>query len=72
MKLWILRGPHEAPGWQALREDYEEEKVDIIHLDARVGYEEGTISDLRPNRIKNDTLAFGGGGCGSHDGVATR
>ena len=36
MKLWILRGPHEAPGWNALRTDYEDEKVDIIHLDAKV------------------------------------
>jgi hypothetical protein len=35
-KLWILRGAHEAPGWNALRKDYEDEKVDIIHLDAKV------------------------------------
>jgi hypothetical protein len=35
-KLWILRGPHEAPGWNQLREAYEDEKVDIIHLDAKV------------------------------------
>ena len=35
-KIWILRGAHEAPGWQTLRKDYEDEKVDIIHLDAKV------------------------------------
>ena len=35
-KLWILRGAHEAPGWNQLRKEYEDEKVDIIHLDAKV------------------------------------
>ena len=35
-KIWILRGAHEAPGWNQLRKAYEEEKVDIIHLDAKV------------------------------------
>jgi hypothetical protein len=35
-KIWILRGAHEAPGWQQLRTAYEEEKIDIIHLDAKV------------------------------------
>ena len=35
-KIWILRGPHEAPGWNQLRKAYEDEKVDIIHLDAKV------------------------------------
>ncbi len=35
-KLWILRGAHEAPGWNQLRKAYEDEKVDIIHLDAMV------------------------------------
>ena len=35
-KLWIVRGAHEAPGWDQLRKAYDEEKVDIIHLDARV------------------------------------
>ena len=34
--IWILRGDHEAPGWQELRKAYEEEKVEIIHLDAKV------------------------------------
>jgi len=34
--LWILRGAHEAPGWNELRKDYEDENVDIIHLDAKV------------------------------------
>ena len=36
MKLWILRGPHQAPGWNALRKEYEDETVEIIHLDAKV------------------------------------
>jgi hypothetical protein len=35
-KLWIVRGAHEAPGWDQLRKAYEEKKVDIIHLDAKV------------------------------------
>ena len=35
-KLWILRGAHEAPGWNELRKDYEDKKVEIIHLDAKV------------------------------------
>jgi hypothetical protein len=35
-KLWILRGAHEAPGWNQLRKAYEDEKIDIIHLDAKV------------------------------------
>ena len=35
-KIWILRGPHEAPGWNQLRKAYEDERVDIIHLDAKV------------------------------------
>ncbi len=34
--IWILRGDHEAAGWQQLRTAYEEEKVEIIHLDAKV------------------------------------
>ena len=35
-KLWILRGAHEASGWNQLRKAYEDEKVEIIHLDAKV------------------------------------
>lgn len=35
-KIWILRGDHLAPGWNELRKAYEDEKVDIIHLDAKV------------------------------------
>jgi hypothetical protein len=35
-RLWLLKGPHEAPGWQTLRTDHEEEKVDIVHLDPEV------------------------------------
>ena len=35
-KIWILRGDHEAPGWNQLRKAYEDEQVDIIHLDAKV------------------------------------
>jgi hypothetical protein len=35
-KLWILRGKHEATGWNQLRKAYEDQKVDIIHLDAKV------------------------------------
>jgi len=35
-KLWMLRGAHEAPGWNQLRKAYEDKKVEIIHLDAKV------------------------------------
>ena len=35
-KLWILRGAHEAPGWNQLRKAYDDKEVDIIHLDAHV------------------------------------
>jgi hypothetical protein len=35
-KLWIMLGDLEAPGWNTLRKDYQDEKVEIIHLDPRV------------------------------------
>jgi len=35
-RLWLLRGPTDAPGWQALRTAHEQERVDIIHLDPHV------------------------------------
>jgi hypothetical protein len=35
-KLWLLKGDHEAPGWDELRRDLKEEKVDIQHLDPKV------------------------------------
>jgi hypothetical protein len=35
-RLWLLKGPTEAPGWQALRTAHEEERVDIVHLDPQV------------------------------------
>ncbi len=35
-KIWIMRGDLEAPGWQVLREDYQNEKIEIIHLDPKV------------------------------------
>jgi hypothetical protein len=35
-KLWLLRGSHEAPGWNTLRQDLKDEKVDIQHLDPKV------------------------------------
>jgi hypothetical protein len=34
--LWLIKGDHDAPGWQALREDVQEEKIDVVHLDPRV------------------------------------
>jgi len=34
--LWLLKGEPDAPGWQALRKDQQDEKVDIIHLDPHV------------------------------------
>jgi hypothetical protein len=35
-KLWLLKGDHEAPGWDELRRDLKEDKVDIRHLDPKV------------------------------------
>ena len=35
-KLWEVSGDHEAAGWKVLREDYEAETVEIIHLDPHV------------------------------------
>ena len=35
-KLWLLRGAHDAPGWNTLRQDLKDEKVDIQHLDPKV------------------------------------
>jgi hypothetical protein len=35
-KLWLLQGDHEAPGWNVLRQDLKDEKIDIIHLDPKV------------------------------------
>jgi hypothetical protein len=36
MALWLLTGDNEAEGWNALRRDLKEEKVEIIHLDPKV------------------------------------
>lgn len=33
---WLLKGDLDAPGWNALRKDYDDKKVEIIHLDPRV------------------------------------
>lgn len=35
-KLWLLKGDLDAPGWNVLRKDYEDEKVEIVHLDPNV------------------------------------
>ena len=35
-KIWLIRGEPDAAGWEVLREDSKEERVDIIHLDPRV------------------------------------
>ena len=54
--LWLLRGEFEAPGWKALRQDFEDEKIDILHLDPNVwalvdqeeapsGYEDLTVTE---------------------------
>ena len=34
--IWFIRGEPDAAGWDALRQDSKDEKVDIIHLDPRV------------------------------------
>lgn len=35
-KFWLLKGDIEAPGWNALRKDYDDKKVEIVHLDPKV------------------------------------
>ncbi len=35
-KIWLIRGEPDAAGWETLREDSKEERVDIIHLDPHV------------------------------------
>lgn len=35
-RLWLLRGDHEAPGWQSLRTDQQEDRVEMVHIDPRV------------------------------------
>jgi len=36
MAFWLLKGDLDAPGLDVLRKDYEDEKVDIVHLDPKV------------------------------------
>lgn len=33
---WLLKGDLDAPGWDTLRKDYEDEKIEIVHLDPKV------------------------------------
>jgi len=33
---WFVKGNHDAPGWKVLRKDYEDEKIEIVHLDPKV------------------------------------
>ncbi len=35
-RLWLMKGHLEAQGWKTLRSDFEDEKVDIVHLDPKV------------------------------------
>lgn len=35
-KFWLLKGDLDAPGWNVLRKEYDDEKVDIVHLDPKV------------------------------------
>jgi hypothetical protein len=35
-RLWLLRGDRDAPGWQVLRTDQQEDRVEMVHLDPRV------------------------------------
>jgi hypothetical protein len=35
-KIWLLQGAPDAAGWEELRRDSQDEKVDIIHLDPHV------------------------------------
>ena len=33
---WFVKGNHDAPGWKVLREEYKDEKIEIVHLDPNV------------------------------------
>jgi len=33
---WFMTGDFGAPGWDALRKDYDDQKVEIVHLDPKV------------------------------------
>lgn len=33
---WLLKGDFEAPGWNVLRKAYDDEEVEIVHLDPKV------------------------------------
>lgn len=35
-KYWLLKGDLGAPGWNALRKDYDDKKIEIVHLDPKV------------------------------------
>ena len=35
-KFWLLKGEFSAPGWKTLRKDYDDKKIEIVHLDPKV------------------------------------
>ncbi len=35
-KYWLLKGDFKAPGWGTLRKDYDDKKIEIVHLDPKV------------------------------------
>jgi hypothetical protein len=35
-RYWLLKGKFDAPGWDALRKAYDDEKIEIVHLDPKV------------------------------------
>ena len=35
-KYWLLKGSLDAPGWDVLRKAYDDEEVEIVHLDPKV------------------------------------
>lgn len=35
-KFWLLKGEFSAPGWNTLRKEYDDEKIEIVHLDPKV------------------------------------
>lgn len=34
--FWLLKGGLDADGWNVLRKDYDDEKIEIVHLDPKV------------------------------------
>ena len=50
-RYWLLKGDYHAPGWNALRKNYDDKKVETVHLDPKSG------PWSRPMSHRQDTTA---------------